>query len=418
MGIYSVDALSISKIGDLLVEQLGDEAADYTFPEDFEKAIVDIGFSACVMTGDSSPYTLTVINDGLRRWTGTSRNDSRPKGIYKDIKFIGNIYEIPTYSFLKQSALTEIELPDTVTIINDCAFYNCQNLSQVKMPESLQNVGLEAFRGNGSLEYIDWSSVVNLGNINFSSSQSAPSSYHFAGCPNLRTVGPGDTYNHNINGATGIASKMFANSNVTTAVIPNTCTTINGSAFYACNQLTSVTIPNSVTSIGTESFRGCNQIKTIANLDNVISLGYGAFYGCTSLESISLPSIISISTGSAPGVFGLCTSLKTVYLPKCTKIACAGSGYAIFMNCSSLENVQIGSIGHPLTELSPYVFSGCLNNTTFTIYTNANYVSTCLTRIRNDCANATIIIKAANDLIYNDVNYSAGDTILTSEVSS
>ena len=66
MGIYSVEALSISKIGDLLVEQLGEDAADYTFPEDFEKAIVDIGFKAIVFDGDSAPYDIVVIGEALQ----------------------------------------------------------------------------------------------------------------------------------------------------------------------------------------------------------------------------------------------------------------------------------------------------------------------------------------------------------------
>lgn len=60
-----VKRLSLSKIGDLLKDSLGEEAEDYTFPEDFEKAIVDIGFSALVSNG-SSPYReLVAIGDGL-----------------------------------------------------------------------------------------------------------------------------------------------------------------------------------------------------------------------------------------------------------------------------------------------------------------------------------------------------------------
>lgn len=46
-------------------------------------------------------------------------------------------------------------------------------------------------------------------------------------------------------------------------IIPNSVTSIGGTAFHGCTGLTSVTIPNSVTSIGKFAFLDCTEIKDV-----------------------------------------------------------------------------------------------------------------------------------------------------------
>ena len=48
-------------------------------------------------------------------------------------------------------------------------------------------------------------------------------------------------------------------SSLTSIKIPDSVTSIGGSAFYSCTGLTSITIPNSVTSIGTYAFAHCSK---------------------------------------------------------------------------------------------------------------------------------------------------------------
>ena len=66
------------------------------------------------------------------------------------------------------------------------------------------------------------------------------------------------------NSVTAIESSAFYDcSSLTTIIIPNSVTTIGQYAFYKCSGLTSVTMSNSVTSIGYEAFYKCNKLEKV-----------------------------------------------------------------------------------------------------------------------------------------------------------
>ena len=179
-----------------------------------------------------------------------------------------------------------------------------------------------------------------------------------------------------------------------------------------------------VVKIGTHAFQRCIGLKSVdlsnceqfwLDDDNYTYWNFSAynFWKCTGLTSISLPKLPFIPLGA----FMDCTSLVTVNAPIATVIKSINNKGA-FANCTSLQNCEIGSITHGVTEIGNYVFYGCTQTgLTITVYTTGAYADTALTNIRNGATNATIIIKAAEDTEYNGRVYAAGTNIISSSVA-
>ena len=96
------------------------------------------------------------------------------------------------------------------------------------------------------------------------------------------------------NSVTSIGDEAFhACDNLTSITIPNSVTSIGDSAFYHCDSLTSISIPDSVTWIGDDAFGYCYSLTSITIPNSVTSIGVWAFDGCTSLRSITIPSSVT-----------------------------------------------------------------------------------------------------------------------------
>lgn len=185
---------------------------------------------------------------------------------------------------------------------------------------------------------------------------------------------------------------------------------ISANFFFRCVSMTSVTLPVNTVTLGTGVFSNCSSLTTINNLSNVTTLNNSVFSGCTSLTEINLPKANAVFDN----LFSGCSNLKRIYLPKITNIGRNGT----FTNCTSLEYLQIGSVGAGITNAGVGALTGVTQSTlTIEAYVTESIIDTFLTNLRNKCTNATIIFKASGTLTYNGANYDAGDTILTSTPS-
>ena len=186
-----------------------------------------------------------------------------------------------------------------------------------------------------------------------------------------------------------IYNEAFKNSNITSAVIPNSVTSIGDYAFAYCNSLTSVTIGNSVTSIGSFAFYYCSKLTSVTIGDSVTSIGDSAFYNCNSAlyttennlkyvkangnnycvlieatnKNFSTYSINSNTKHIAYGAFNGCKRLSTITIPN--SVTSIGSG--AFDGCSSLTSIEIPN---SVTSIGDYAFYNC---TSLTIYCEATY---------------------------------------------
>ena len=99
---------------------------------------------------------------------------------------------------------------------------------------------------------------------------------------------------------------------LTSIVIPDSVTLIDGDAFENQTSLTSVNIGKNVVTIGVSAFEGCTSLKTVVISDVTQYVYASAFEGCTALETVTLGKNVKEITGSA---FENCTSLKTITIP-------------------------------------------------------------------------------------------------------
>ena len=163
--------------------------------------------------------------------------------------------------------LTSVEIPNSVTSINDYAFANCSSMTSFVIPNSVTRIAGKAFSGCRGLVKSAYPN--NLQN---------PFGYgYIVGYdPEGTTIEEGFIYGANK------TSIIFAPLSLEGEyVIPNSVTSINYSAFAHCSSLTSVIIPNSVTSIGSNAFGDCSSLVKSAypkNLRNPFEKGFAVGY--------------------------------------------------------------------------------------------------------------------------------------------
>ena len=135
--------------------------------------------------------------------------------------------------------LTSVDIPSsvsyngqtyTVTSIGETAFYDCENLTSVTIPDGVTSIGSSAFH---------------------------------------------------------LSEKL------TSITIPNSVTSIADYAFFHCQGLTSVTIPTGTTSVGYHVFDWCTSLTSVILHNNLTIIEDYAFTYCTSLTSITLPASLT-----------------------------------------------------------------------------------------------------------------------------
>lgn len=126
--------------------------------------------------------------------------------------------------YLNYEKVTDLIIPDSVTSIDDYAFYGCTSLRSVTIPDSVILIDDGAFCGCRSLTGI----TVDSNNEYYSS----------------------DEYGVLFNKDKTTLIQYPKGNTRTSYTIPDGVTSISNSAFYNCVNLTSITIPDSVTTIG------------------------------------------------------------------------------------------------------------------------------------------------------------------------
>lgn len=183
----------------------------------------------------------TYINGNIATQAFYASNNVEDFNIKAGTKKIGK------FSFAR-SSVTEIVIPDGVEEIGYGAFYHCDNLQSVVVPDSVKVIEAYAFE-----------------NTPFKTKYTSE-----AGSDPFYIVGDGILL-----GYSGTDKNV---------VIPDGVKTVSAGCFAGNKQIESVCMPSSLTLIDTDAFRDCINLKNVSGGENVKTIGSRAFMGCPVLS--------------------------------------------------------------------------------------------------------------------------------------
>lgn len=233
--------------------------------------------------------------------------------------------------------LTQVDLPNTLTTIQDAAFYNCTKLKEITLPNSVTQLGEGVFQGCSSLSQVRLSENLKTLPTSTFDGCKALTEFDFAGITEIgeaafqntgiqildlpttvKTLGE-SAFAHSalqeiwsLGGVETLPTDVFAYTQIQTFDIPQglyiapgafeysalqkvatgiDVMEINDGAFRNCRKLTSVELNADVTRIGDNAFRACTALTSIDFPESLVSIGDYAFY-TSGLTSLVVPNTV------------------------------------------------------------------------------------------------------------------------------
>lgn len=179
-----------------------------------------------------------------------------------------NITAIPDYQFRYRYYIRNIVLPDSLENIGQSAFYRCNDLQEIVIPEKVKSVN----------------------------------DYTFYDCYQLKKVSFPPTLE-------AIKYHAFANAHMLSdLILPDSLNQLGEYAFYYNYELDSLIIPQKVTAIQYAAFHDCRKLKYVKFPDKLTLIRNYAFQNCP-IDTLIFPTTLQTIEGYA---FQLNTSLKHI----------------------------------------------------------------------------------------------------------
>lgn len=251
------------------------------------------------------------------------------------IKFDGKVTVVGESSFFQCSNLTDIYLPDSVLEIGKFAFSGCVALHRFIIPSNVTKIDRAFFDGMQTI--INKSSkITELAKDVFKSESIIEFKGVWASEDNRALIRDGEMI-------------AFARGALTEYVVPSGVISIASDVFNDCNKLTRIVLPDGLRKIGDSTFEQCNQMKSINIPESLEEAGPYAFQFCVMLTDVMLPDkLVSIPRGMFYG----CWNLRSVTLGDKVK----SIGEYAFFDCQLLESIRIPDTIESVFE---YAFANC-----------------------------------------------------------
>lgn len=253
------------------------------------------------VTAPSRDFTFDATTGTIKKYNGNDAVVNIPSEINgTPVTTIGN-------AAFRDSSVTSVTIPASVTEIGANAFAGCTNLTSVTYGGDWSNLTIQS--GNPAVEDAAKDAAnEQLFDFEFILNNTAVVVISYKGTAADVTI----PSRYQGKPVTTIGHAAFFNSAVTSVTIPDSVTSISDDAFVNCPQLTNISIPNSVTSIGFFAFGSCTSLKSITLPSSLSSISGALFSGCSQLTTIHIPvSVTSIGNNA----FADCPSLMTVTYP-------------------------------------------------------------------------------------------------------
>ena len=256
-----------------------------------------------------------------------------------------SVERIGASAFKRCVKLSELNFPENLSVIGNSAFEACEGLSGADLPAKLQTLGRDAFRSCTCLQYVQipdsleeiegnpFANCVNLIEIRISPE------HPFFSTPNRALLNKSD----------GTLVCYPAGLPDTEWELPGETQAIGAYAFFNCRNLVHVFMAGGLTEIRDSAFAGCSSLERVDLPVGLQRIGSFAFEFCEHLTAVSLPEGLE-SIGS--DAFSLCGRLTEVDLPE----GLQSLGNDAFAFCNSLCRVHIPD---SLTEIDTNPFTYC-----------------------------------------------------------
>ena len=262
------------------------------------------------VTAPSRDFTFDATTGTIKKYNGNDAVVNIPSEINgTPVTTIGN-------AAFRDSSVTSVTIPASVTEIGSNAFAGCTNLTSVHYEGDWSNLTIQsgnpAVQDAANEQLFDFEFILNNTAVivNNYRCKGTAADVTIPSCYKGKPV-------------TAINNAAFPNSAVTSVTIPDSVTSIPDAAFVNCSQLTNISIPNSVTYIGFSAFDGCASLKSITLPSSLRTIGNSAFAGCPSLMTVTYPGSKTqwddnITKGSNNDVLEnnlICAKLEATFVP-------------------------------------------------------------------------------------------------------